>query len=75
VVDRSVLDTSSSERLRVALELCDLGIEVMRQNLKRREPAATDARIAEGLETWLRERPSLATEAAGFRLVTWPRSR
>jgi hypothetical protein len=51
---------SSSEvaaRFRVALDLADTGIELMRQNLRRRHPEADDEKIARLLREWLRSRP------------------
>lgn len=49
--------TTPAERLRIALEMHDEGVELMRQNLVRRHPDA-DAREIERLLTgWLHERP------------------
>jgi len=44
---------SPAEMLRAALELHDVGVALMRQNLRRRHPDATDERIEELLVTWL----------------------
>jgi hypothetical protein len=44
----------ASERLRVALEMHDFGVEVMRQNLRRRLPEASEERIRSELTRWLR---------------------
>lgn len=46
-----------AERLKVALELFDLGVGIMRQNLRRRNPGATEDEIERLLTAWLRDRP------------------
>lgn len=48
---------SPAEKLRVALDLCEAGIEIMRQTLRRRHPGETDAEIAARLRAWLQTRP------------------
>jgi hypothetical protein len=45
------------QRLRLALSLFDDGVELMRQNLRRRHPGASEAEIFEALGAWLRTRP------------------
>jgi len=45
------------ERARLTLELIDLGIKIMRQNLKRRFPDEPDLAIEGRLTEWLRTRP------------------
>lgn len=49
--------TTPAERLRIALDLHDAGVEMMRQNLRRRHPGASDQEIERLLLAWLRERP------------------
>ncbi|HUE87061.1 MAG TPA: hypothetical protein VMO26_13380 [Vicinamibacterales bacterium] len=39
------------------LDLFQTGIDLMRQNLRRRDPDASDEEIARRLNQWLRERP------------------
>jgi hypothetical protein len=46
-----------AERLRIALDLADTGVDLMRENLRRRHPLASDEEIAELLRAWLRRRP------------------
>ena len=48
---------SPAEKLRAALELHEVGVAVMRQNLRRRHPEAPPSRIEQLLLTWLRTRP------------------
>lgn len=39
------------------LELFEVGVDLMRQNLRRADPDASPADIERRLEAWLRERP------------------
>lgn len=45
------------QRLRTALALFDDGVDLMRQNLRRRHPDASTATIERLVAAWLRERP------------------
>jgi hypothetical protein len=49
--------TTPAERLRIALDLHDAGVEMMRQNLRRRHPGASEQEIERLLVAWLHERP------------------
>jgi hypothetical protein len=44
-------------KLRTALDMFGLGESIMRQNLRRKYPAASDAEIEDRLSAWLLERP------------------
>ena len=44
-------------KLRIALEMFGLGESMMRQNLRRTYPAASESEIEAKLSAWLRERP------------------
>lgn len=48
---------SASEKLRQTLELFEVGVRLMRQNLVRSHPEATEQEIDELLKEWLHERP------------------
>jgi hypothetical protein len=50
-------ETTPAARLRIALDLCDLGIALMRQNLRRRHPGESAVEIERRLRAWLRDRP------------------
>lgn len=50
-------DLTPGERLRLTCELHDLGVAMMRQNLRRRHPGAEDGEIEAMLERWLQTRP------------------
>ena len=43
--------------LRAALDMFGLGESIMRQNLRRAYPLASDSEIEAKLQSWLRERP------------------
>jgi len=47
----------AAARLRVALELHDLGEQMMRQRLRRERPQISDAELEDAVGAWLRERP------------------
>ncbi len=53
----TVPQTTPAERLRIALDLHDTGVEMMRQNLRRRYPDADEQEIERLLLAWLHERP------------------
>lgn len=46
-----------SEKLRIALELFESGVAMMRETLRRDHPAESDAQIEERLRRWIRHRP------------------
>jgi Rv0078B-related antitoxin len=50
-------DQSPAAAFRTALELFEAGVDVMRQNLRRRYPGATPAEIERRLGDWLHARP------------------
>ena len=54
-----------SRGLRIALDLCEAGLAIMRQNLRRRNPGASDEQIEALVVAWMRDRPSLA-DVPGF---------
>jgi len=45
------------ERLRATVELFELGVRLMRENLRRQFPDACDVDIEQRLRHWLHERP------------------
>jgi hypothetical protein len=46
-----------AEALQTTLDLFDAGLDLMRQNLRRADPSATDDEIDDRLVNWLHERP------------------
>lgn len=59
------------EKLEAALEMWEDGMTLMREDLRRRMPEATDDEIEAALDAWLRDRPP---DADGVP-VTWPRTK
>ena len=49
--------STPAARLRIALELHDAGVAMMRQNLRRRHPDADEDEIERRLIEWLHTRP------------------
>ena len=45
------------DAFRATLDLCEAGVELMRQNLRRRHPGTADDNIERLLHEWLLERP------------------
>lgn len=50
-------DPAIIERMKLTFELFSASEAIMRQNFRRRLPAATDAEIEQRLLEWLRSRP------------------
>ncbi|MEO6629358.1 MAG: hypothetical protein ABIP03_12415 [Aquihabitans sp.] len=50
-------NSGAAERFRIAAELADTGVALMRQNLRRRHPEATTLQIDALLREWLLDRP------------------
>jgi hypothetical protein len=49
--------SNAARTFRLTLDLFDAGVQLMRQNLRRRSPEADDQVIDRQLLSWLRERP------------------
>jgi len=60
-------------RLRMALDLFETGLEMMRQKLRRDHPDLADPEVEARLGAWLRERPGAGFGDAVGRPATWPR--
>lgn len=70
------LDESDvASRLREALELYDLGLAMMRQNLRRQFADDSDAQIEQRLLDWRLKRADAPDGDAEGRLVRFPRAR
>ncbi len=66
-------DETAAAGLRTAFDLFVAGRHMMRQNLKRRHPEASDQEIDRLLRAWLRERPGAEHGDAAGRSIQWPR--
>ncbi len=60
-----IRDPEVLERMRIAFDLYQTAEEMKRQRLRRRNPAATEQEIEEGIRAWLAERPG-AEHGDGF---------
>ena len=67
---RACADPAVAERFRVTLELHEAGVEMMKLNLRRRFPGASEAELAEHLRGWLQ--PPLLP-FVDHHVVPWPR--
>jgi len=63
----------AAARLRMALELFETGVEMMRQKLRRDHPGLADHEIEARVRAWLQERPGAEFGDAVGRRVAWPR--
>ncbi|MBI4612040.1 MAG: hypothetical protein HY720_00355 [Planctomycetes bacterium] len=62
----------AAERLRLALDLFDSGVAIMRQKLRRELPEADEAEIEKRLGAWLQERPGAEHGDSVGRPISWP---
>ena len=63
----------AAARLRMALDLFETGVEMMRQKLRRDHPDLADHEVEARLGSWLRERPGAEFGDAVGRPAVWPR--
>jgi len=54
---RPIRDPEVLERMRIAFDLYQVAEDIQRQNLRRRNPSATDEEIERGIREWLAKRP------------------
>lgn len=52
-----IRDPQVLERMRIAFDLYQVAEDMMRLNLRRRNPDATDEEIEQGVRDWLAKRP------------------
>lgn len=55
---KRIRDPAVLARMRTTFDLCHAAIDIMRQNLRRRFPAADEAEIRRRLGEWRRQRPA-----------------
>jgi hypothetical protein len=67
-----IRDPEVMRRAEATFELFELGIEMMRQNLRRRHPDADDEEIRRRLVEWLHDRPWARHGDAEGRLIVPP---
>jgi hypothetical protein len=67
--------TEAAERYGLLLHLFAAGEAIMRQNLRRAAPEATEAEIEERLVAWLHRRPGAESGDSAGHASSWPRTR
>jgi hypothetical protein len=63
------------QRILLAFDLFDAGVDLKRQQLRRQHPGETEQEIERRVTAWLRERPGAEHGDAVGRVVPWPRER
>lgn len=53
-------ELTAAEKLRITLDLAEAGVDMMRENLRRRHPGMDAGELERRLVAWLRERPGAA---------------
>ncbi len=56
-IRRPIRDPEVLARMELAFDLYEMAEQMMRQNLRRRNPGASELEIEEGIREWLRRRP------------------
>lgn len=56
-IRRPIRDPEVLARMELAFDLYEMAEQMMRQNLRRRNPGASEEEIEEGIRQWLRRRP------------------
>ena len=64
---------AAAGRFRIALELFETGVAMMRQKLRREHPEWSDSQLEARLAEWLQDRPGAEHGDAVGRPVPWPR--
>lgn len=67
--------TELARKMRIAFDLHEAGVSMMRQNLRRRFPRASVRAIDRRLGEWLMHRPGAECTDADGHVVKWPRTR
>jgi hypothetical protein len=67
-------ESTAAERVRLALDLYEVGESMMREQLHRRFADADPAAVERMLVAWLRTRPGAEHGDGAGRPATWPRS-
>ncbi len=56
-IRRPIRDPEVLARMELAFDLYEMAEQMMRQNLRRRNPEASEQEIEEGIREWLHRRP------------------
>jgi hypothetical protein len=66
---------AAAERVRTALDLFAMGMEMLRTRLKREEPGLSDEEVEQRVDRWLLTRRGAEAGDGQGRPVPWPRKR
>jgi Rv0078B-related antitoxin len=69
----SEADRVAAARLRTTFDLFAAGVRMMRQNLRRRHPDASEEEIESRLRAWMSHRPGAEHGDGVGRPTAWPR--
>lgn len=72
MADRGAL-SEEAERFVLALDLYETGEAMLRQRLRRENPAADDEELEQAIEAWLCRRPGAESGDADGIMGSWPR--
>ena len=67
--------STAAERFRIAMDLFQTGVDLMRQNLRREHPDDSDEEIEARLADWLKTRPGAEHGDCPGRRLDWPIAR
>jgi hypothetical protein len=70
-----ISDPAVLRRMAIAFDLFEVAEQMMRQNLRRRNPAASDEEIERGVREWLHKRPGAEIGDGVGHPVALPRER
>ena len=64
---------SPRERLRIAFELFDVSLRLLRRKLERQHPELSESEREAQIASWLESRPGAELGDAPGRMASWPR--
>lgn len=70
-----ISDPAVLRRMAIAFDLFEVAVQMMRQNLRRRNPSANEEEIEQGVREWLHTRPGAEHGDGVGRPVSLPRDR
>ena len=74
-MERTAAAATPAEKFRATLDLIQVGVSLMRQNIRRRHPGLDDGAVEERLREWLWRHPVEPPRDPALRLVSGSRFR
>lgn len=74
-MERTATAATPAENFRATLDLIQVGVSLMRQNIRRRHPGLDDGAVEEHLREWLWRHPVEPPRDPALRLVSGSRFR